>query len=149
MELWRRFTVLPHICSHFKQITFAALQFTISWGWMLNSKSSLPRRISSRRGWSRCSTSRMSSLVWTGCPFSLTITSPSLIPPLKHRGKKVWSLLCCSSVWFTVVVMCNVCIPTTHDWLRNYSFYVEEVFIETESLKLQNSNPCTILSPDI
>lgn len=65
-----------------------SLQCTVTWGWMLNSKSSLPRWISNRRGRSPFSASWMSSVVSTGSPFTFTITSPFLNPPLRHRERK-------------------------------------------------------------
>lgn len=61
---------------------------SVTWGWMISSKSSSPRRISSRSGRSPCNTACMSAAVLTGCPFTFTMTSPSSMPPLKHREGK-------------------------------------------------------------
>lgn len=65
----------------------AVLKCPITWGLTLNSRSSEPRRISNRRSWSCCRASRTSSMLHTGFPFTVTMMSPSLIPPLEHRGQ--------------------------------------------------------------
>lgn len=74
--------------SQLKDINSPSFQCTKSCGWILKSKSSFPLRISSRSGWSLCNTSWMSSVVLTGFAFNFTITSPSLIPPLRHGKEK-------------------------------------------------------------
>lgn len=63
-------------------------------GRMLKSRSSLSRRTSSRSGASSCSAPCRSAVPLRGRPFSLTMTSPSLMPPLGGaqgvRGQLEW-----------------------------------------------------------
>lgn len=80
--------ILSPASSQLKDINSPSFQCTKSCGWILKSKSSFPLRISSRSGWSLCNTSWMSSVVLTGFAFNFTITSPSLIPPLRHGKEK-------------------------------------------------------------
>lgn len=57
-------------------------------GWMLNSRSSLPRRTSSSNAVSSASASCRSPVLVSTRPFNLTMMSPSLIPPLSENAKR-------------------------------------------------------------
>lgn len=65
----------------------SAAQCMMTSGWMLKSRSSLPRRTSSSRAVSSVSASLRSEVVRRGMPFNFTMMSPSLMPPLKSGAK--------------------------------------------------------------
>lgn len=80
MLRWRRADVLAHI----KELCRAPdVYCMITSGSMLKSRSSLSLRTSSRRAVSSCSAPCRSAVAIRGRPFSFTIMSPSLIPPLE------------------------------------------------------------------
>ena len=68
----------------------ARLYCMMTSGWMLKSRSSLSLRTSSNSAASCCSAPCRSALPLSGRPFSLTMTSPSLRPPLwRAQGSEV------------------------------------------------------------
>lgn len=80
-----------------------AVYCMITSGSMLNRRSSLSLLTSSSRAVSSCRASCRSAVVIRGRPFSFTMMSPSLMPPLEKVGGTERSIKKTSTYYYTIV----------------------------------------------